>query len=190
MASDKVSNKISEKASDKASDKIFDNTSNMSSDKVSSKISEKTSDKDEKLCKAIVANSTITNINWKGVTDHLGLEKATTAQKRWSRFKAKLNSSSGPINATVPSDVMKTPTDGTKDAGKKRNAKEMSDEGNEALGQSSAGKAKEKKIKFETLGNDEDGDQDGKQAEGGEMENAGTQGDEDYVDDGNSDDSD
>jgi hypothetical protein len=41
----------------------------------------------EKLCMAMVNNSTITNINWAGVGAALGGLKVNSVQKRWKRFK-------------------------------------------------------------------------------------------------------
>jgi hypothetical protein len=58
----------------------------------------------EKLCMAIILNSSITNIDWKGVAADLGLEKINSARQRWYRFKsAKFGPSPRPTKeATAP----------------------------------------------------------------------------------------
>jgi hypothetical protein len=56
-----------------------------------------TATSDEKLCMAIINNSTITNIDWKGVAAELEMEKINSVQKRWQRFrKAKFGTMTGP----------------------------------------------------------------------------------------------
>jgi hypothetical protein len=41
----------------------------------------------EKLCMAIINNSSISNIKWQAVASELGMAKVGSVQKRWERFK-------------------------------------------------------------------------------------------------------
>ena len=135
----------------------------------------------EVLLKAVLDNSTIA-INWAEVTKALGLEKIGAAQKRWSRLKLKLGHSSRK-GKPAPSTPKKTQTKGAKAPAKKRDANEMSEE----VGQSFVGKGK-KKMKLDTKGSDEKGDDDEQVEDGGrEAKNESSQGKEDYDDDDDSD---
>jgi hypothetical protein len=41
----------------------------------------------EKLCMAIINNSSISNIKWQAVASELGMAKVNSVQKRWERFR-------------------------------------------------------------------------------------------------------
>jgi hypothetical protein len=105
---------------------------------------------DEKLCMAIVNNSTISNINWAGVGAALGGLKVNSVQKRWKRFKdvsAAENTTNRPPEKTV-----KIGANGSK----KRDIAEVSGEEEETARRLPARKAKGKKAKFQTPISDEE----------------------------------
>jgi hypothetical protein len=105
---------------------------NEKSTNVATDKSAKAATENEKLCMAIIANSQVTNIDWQGVADALGIEKIGTVQKRWSRFKAaKFGSAGGSSMAAAASSTDTTPIKKGNAAGKKRGAEEMNygDEG-------------------------------------------------------------
>jgi hypothetical protein len=140
----------------------------------------------EKLCMAIILNSSITNIDWKGVAADLGLEKINSARMRWYRFKsAKFGPSPRPTKEATAPATQTTPSKGGKNAGKKRGLQEMSEGDDEIVRRTPARKAKEKKVKLESLGSDEDGDEDGMcdEKSDSETENGVSKAKEDYIDD-------
>ncbi|KAF8851903.1 hypothetical protein BDZ45DRAFT_678727 [Acephala macrosclerotiorum] len=57
--------------------------------------------KDEKLCMAVIKNSTVTNINWDGVAKDLGVGTGNAANCEWRRFKAKFNDIAPPKPAKI-----------------------------------------------------------------------------------------
>ena len=116
---------------------------------------------------AMIQNSTVTNIDWKGVADELGIDKIGTAKQRWYRFKAaKFGSAQGSPKAAAESTSETTPKKRGGAAGKKRAADEMNDGDDEAGHQVPAKNVKAKKIKLETPATDENGEEDGELEKG------------------------
>jgi Arc/MetJ-type ribon-helix-helix transcriptional regulator len=114
----------------------------------------------EKLCMAIINNSQVTSIDWKGVAAELGMDRIPSVQQRWSRFKiAKFGASRRATKTAGAPKSGKSPTKENESAGKKRTWQEMSEVVEEAVRRLPARKAKEKRIKLETPEND-DGEDD------------------------------
>jgi hypothetical protein len=107
----------------------------------------------EKLCMAIVNNSTITNINWAGVGAALGGLKVNSVQKRWKRFKD-TSTAENSTNKQPENPTMKNGANGSK----KREIAEVSGDGEEAVRRLPARKARGKKAKIQTPSSDEDED--------------------------------
>jgi hypothetical protein len=109
----------------------------------------------EKLCMAIVNNSTISNINWAGVGAALGGLKVNSVQKRWKRFK----DTSIAKNSTNEQSETNNGTNGSK----KRGIGEVSNGEEESVCRLPVRKARGKKVKIQIPGSDEEKD-DGERA--------------------------
>jgi hypothetical protein len=144
----------------------------------------------EKLCMAIINNSQVIKIDWKGVAAELGMDKIPSVYKRWSRFKmAKFGASPrGTKTAGAPKSG-KSPSKGNEMAGKKRSFQEMSEGEDDTVRRLPARKAKEKRIKLEAPESDDGEDDDGEDDEWAEEENGKEKDISQEIDNNNADDS-
>lgn len=135
--------------------------------------SAKTTTENEKLCMAVINNSQVTAIDWKGVANDLGIDKIPTVQKRWSRFKAaKFGSPDGSPLAAAASSTYTTPVKKGKSAGKKRGADEMNDNDNDKVARlTNKPRTPKKKLKMEIADAEMD-EEDGGEIGHGMRENA------------------
>jgi hypothetical protein len=104
----------------------------------------------EKLCMAMVNNSTISNINWAGVGAALGGLKVNSVQKRWKRFKD--------TSIAKKSINEQSETNNGTNGSKKRAIGEVSNGEEESVCRLPARKARGKKLKIQIPSSEEEKD--------------------------------
>jgi hypothetical protein len=121
----------------------------------------------EKLCMAIINNSSISNINWPAVASELGMAKVGSVQVRWHRFKkAKGFVKARGEKATPMPEAAKDVKNGA-NTSKKRGAETMNEfeelvkeeEVEDVVARKlPSRKAKEKRVKYDASSGDEEQD--------------------------------